>query len=229
MDAKKTGQFICKLRKEKNLTQAALAERLSISNRTVSKWENGDGMPDISTLPELAGALGVSVDELLDGQRDEKRADIKVEEIASRDNLDNIFLISYIAALFIGIFAAVLGGATEIYSLCFFKVLFYTHWEVMFAAISLFAVILSGLIFSIGAARLSVSYSPSEVKKKISRKVWLLSLILGIFPLTFLLRAVNWVFGIFHVPFTSLALLIPMTLGYVFAFFLLYRKFAVKG
>ena len=64
MDVRKTGSFICKLRKEKNLTQAALAEKLNISNRTISKWENGDGMPDISILPGLADALGVTIEQL---------------------------------------------------------------------------------------------------------------------------------------------------------------------
>ena len=69
MDAINTGKFICKLRKENNLTQASLAEKLNISNRTVSKWENGDGFPDITILPEIAKTLGVTVDELLSGQR----------------------------------------------------------------------------------------------------------------------------------------------------------------
>ena len=58
MDSKETGRFICALRKSKGLTQLALAELLGVSNRTVSKWETGEGMPDISLLPELAAALG---------------------------------------------------------------------------------------------------------------------------------------------------------------------------
>lgn len=224
MDAQKTGQFICKLRKENSLTQAALAEKLNISNRTISKWENGDGMPDISILPNLASTLGVSVDELLDGERDKKRADIKVEEIAGKENLDNFFLISYVTSLFIGIFAALLGGITEIYSLCFFKILFYTHWEVMFVAISLFCVILSGLIFSIGSIRLSVSYTKTEIKSKISRKAWLLALILGVFPLCFLMRITLWLFYIFHICFSSVALLSIFSAAYIIVFVFLYTK-----
>lgn len=57
MDSKKTGSFIAALRKEKKCTQAQLAEKLHVSNRTVSKWENGDGFPDITILPLLAETL----------------------------------------------------------------------------------------------------------------------------------------------------------------------------
>lgn len=69
MNSIKTGEFISRLRKEKGLTQIALANMLNISNRAVSKWENGDGFPDISILPNLAEALDVTVDELLAGER----------------------------------------------------------------------------------------------------------------------------------------------------------------
>jgi transcriptional regulator with XRE-family HTH domain len=93
MDTKKTGRFISALRKEKGYTQAALAEILNVSNRTISKWENGDGYPDITILPDIAAAFEISVDELLAGERKPKEevADIKVTEIENKDNLLNIF------------------------------------------------------------------------------------------------------------------------------------------
>lgn len=69
MDQKKTGSFIASLRKKKGLTQQELADRLSISNKTVSKWECGDGMPDITLLPALAAELGVTSDDLLRGEK----------------------------------------------------------------------------------------------------------------------------------------------------------------
>lgn len=69
MDQKKIGQFIAMLRQEKGLTQAELGERLGVTNKTVSRWENGNYMPDISLLPQLAGELGVGVNELLSSQR----------------------------------------------------------------------------------------------------------------------------------------------------------------
>lgn len=90
MDAKEIGRFICSLRKSKGYTQSALAEMLGISNRTVSKWETGDGLPDISMLPELAKVLGVSVDEILAGKRVQAGdCAVKVEEVENKDNLLN--------------------------------------------------------------------------------------------------------------------------------------------
>ena len=62
------GAVIRELREKKQLTQAELAEKLYISDKTVSKWENGKGYPDISLLEGLANALGVSVAELLSGK-----------------------------------------------------------------------------------------------------------------------------------------------------------------
>ncbi len=69
MDQEKTGSFICGLRKEKGMTQAALAERLHVSDKAVSRWETGRGFPDINSLETLAEELSVSVAELLRGER----------------------------------------------------------------------------------------------------------------------------------------------------------------
>ena len=63
-----TGAIIRELREKKQLTQAELAEQLFVSDKTVSKWENGKGYPDLSLLEGLAGALDVSVAELLSGK-----------------------------------------------------------------------------------------------------------------------------------------------------------------
>ena len=62
-----TGAVIKNLREKKNLTQAELAEKLNVSDKTISKWENAKGYPDISLLEPLANSLGVSVAELLSG------------------------------------------------------------------------------------------------------------------------------------------------------------------
>ena len=68
MDAKKIGAFIAAARRARGLTQQQLAEKLGITNRAVSKWETGQGLPDIVLLPDLAAALGVTVDALLAGE-----------------------------------------------------------------------------------------------------------------------------------------------------------------
>jgi len=61
----KFAKKVAELRKEKGLTQAELAEKLSLSPQAISKWENGESLPDITTLPLLADILGVTIDELL--------------------------------------------------------------------------------------------------------------------------------------------------------------------
>ena len=75
MDQKKTGQFLKTLRKEKQITQEALAEILHVSNRTVSRWETGSNMPDISLLVELAEFYQVSITEIIDGERKSENMD----------------------------------------------------------------------------------------------------------------------------------------------------------
>ncbi len=71
MEQIKTGKFIAELRKEKGMTQEQLGAKLGVNSRSVSRWENGHGMPDISLLLELADVLGVTVQELLEGSRQE--------------------------------------------------------------------------------------------------------------------------------------------------------------
>ena len=68
-----TGEVIRGLREKRRLTQRDLAQRLSVSDKTVSKWETGRGLPDITLLEPLAGALSVSVTELLSGDCAENR------------------------------------------------------------------------------------------------------------------------------------------------------------
>lgn len=69
MDQKKVGQFLKTLRKEKNITQEVLAETLNVSSRTVSRWETGSNMPDISLLVGLSEFYQVSIPEIIDGER----------------------------------------------------------------------------------------------------------------------------------------------------------------
>lgn len=69
MNIEETGKLISEIRKEKGLTQKQLAERLGVSDRTISKWERGAGFPDVSLLTPLADILGCSVTELLNGTR----------------------------------------------------------------------------------------------------------------------------------------------------------------
>ncbi len=69
-----TGKFISQKRKEKNLTQEQLAEKLGVSNKTISKWETGKCMPDYSVIKSLCEELDVTVAELMDGESAEEKS-----------------------------------------------------------------------------------------------------------------------------------------------------------
>ena len=69
MNQIKTGKFIAQIRKEKGMTQRQLADELLISDKTVSKWETGKGMPEVSLMMPLCEFLGINVNELLTGER----------------------------------------------------------------------------------------------------------------------------------------------------------------
>lgn len=68
MDNKKTGKFISLCRKQKGMTQQELANMIGITNKSISKWETGEGSPDINNLLILAKLLEVSVEEILEGE-----------------------------------------------------------------------------------------------------------------------------------------------------------------
>ena len=81
------GKYIAKKRKEKNLTQAQLAERLNVSNKTISKWENVNCMPDYSVIEILCRELDITISELMDGE------DAKKELKEEPNNIQLMFLI----------------------------------------------------------------------------------------------------------------------------------------
>ena len=79
MDNIQTGKLIAELRKKQGFTQQQLADKLNLSNKTISKWESGSGSPDISNLPVLAEALEISVDELLNGELNQLKSDTNLD------------------------------------------------------------------------------------------------------------------------------------------------------
>ena len=84
MDKNTTGRFIAELRKQKGFTQKELAENLMVTDKAISRWETGKGLPDTSLLKPLGDVLGVSVTELLSGK--------KTEEVDMKERADNIIL-----------------------------------------------------------------------------------------------------------------------------------------
>ena len=69
MDMVKMGSFLAELRKENNLTQAELGEKLGVTNKTISRWETGNYMPPVEMLEELSNMYGMSINELLSGKK----------------------------------------------------------------------------------------------------------------------------------------------------------------
>ena len=80
MNQQKTGEFLKRLRKEKGLTQEQLAEKFYVSSRTVSRWETGSNMPDLSILIELADFYDVDIREIIDGERKGENMDQETKD-----------------------------------------------------------------------------------------------------------------------------------------------------
>lgn len=118
MDNKKVGSFILELRKKKNMTQQELGDKLNVTNKAVSKWENGDGYPEITTIPDLAEVLEVTTSELMNGEIKSENEDkevikdinenLKINNELTEDNNTKIILLITASAFFIGIFTCML-------------------------------------------------------------------------------------------------------------------------
>jgi len=80
MDQIKIGNFIKELRKEQKLTQEELAEKFNVARRTVSRWENGNNMPDLDILMELSDFFDVDLREILDGERKSEKMNEELKE-----------------------------------------------------------------------------------------------------------------------------------------------------
>lgn len=106
MDQKKTGEFLKQLRKEKGITQEQLAEQFLVSGRTVSRWETGSNMPDLSILVALADFYHVDIREIIDGEKKSKNIDKELKEtvrkIAEYSNEDKLKVTRRLHWLFIG-------------------------------------------------------------------------------------------------------------------------------
>lgn len=138
MDLKKIGNFIASCRKNKKLTQEQLASKLNISDRAISKWERGLSLPDASIMIELCEILGITVNELLSGEKIEKDSYSKkaekllVEMTNQKEVSDKAFLN----------FEIVVGVITFVFSfLIIFIVAYLEHTSVIKESTSLLIVI----------------------------------------------------------------------------------------
>lgn len=191
MDSKKIGKFIALNRKKKGLTQEQLGEKLGVSNKTISRWENGNYMPDLSLLEPLSKELGISLNELLAGEYIEKEKMIEYSEQNIKTTIDytkkkinhehkkiSAFLIG--SGIFICIFAfAVLPSENswgQIYSLIglllivsgiYRELPFTSYWKKGAASAAVFFLILS-MFFIIDYIRVIQLKQPPAYRYKIT-------------------------------------------------------------
>lgn len=115
MDQIKIGRFIAAMRKEQSYTQKQLAEKLDISDKTISKWETGNGMPEVSLMLPLCNVLNISVNELLSGERltehsyHERAEENMVKLIQEKDDKKKVVLALLLSlVLLIAVFCVIL-------------------------------------------------------------------------------------------------------------------------
>ena len=107
------GKFISQKRKEKSLTQEQLAEKLGVSNKTVSKWETGKCMPDYSVVKTLCDELEITVAELMDGEKSEEKSVRTYDEEQIMDLLKKTQNLEKQKELLYGILLIVMGIALQ--------------------------------------------------------------------------------------------------------------------
>ncbi len=122
MDQQKIGSFLKELRKEKAITQEQLADKFNVSSRTVSRWENGNNMPDLDILIDISDFYEVDLRDILNGERKESQNDVN-DSILQAVNYSNteaekynkrIFICEVVAVVLIVL--AVMVKETSIYS-----------------------------------------------------------------------------------------------------------------
>ncbi|MDO4365103.1 MAG: helix-turn-helix transcriptional regulator [Clostridia bacterium] len=119
MDNKKIGLFIAEKRKNQNLTQKQLADKIGVTDKAVSRWETGKGMPEVSLLQPLSEALGVSLCELLNGETVEQNDNSKitdeiiVDTLKTADEKNKIvkFLVAVLAFVLLAAVLVIVGFA----------------------------------------------------------------------------------------------------------------------
>lgn len=141
MDQKKIGQFLKTLRKEKNITQEVLAETLNVSSRTISRWETGNNMPDISLLIELSQFYQVSISEIIDGERKSEKMKQETKDTVIKIAEYNINKIHIEKMKIISIFFIIFGVFIMISALSIFPN--ESSWGCIYA-------IFGGIILTVG-------------------------------------------------------------------------------
>ncbi len=153
MEQNMIGKFISTCRKEKGFTQMQLAEKLNITNRAVSKWETGKSMPDASIMLELCEILGITVNELLSGERikmedykkkaEENLIELQAKKEKAQKDFDflskiliPVFLLFFVLNMVLNFYFpeknynGLLGFASFIIAVMFFVAWFFKYYEI---------------------------------------------------------------------------------------------------
>lgn len=167
MNAQKCGKFITELRKEKNLTQKDLANELNVSDKAISRWETGKGFPDVDSLQSLSKFFGITINELLAGEKVETKT---IEEIAeeniisaivetekSRKTKKSTIILSIIVALIL-LIPLLKGSIESIIDLLWKYTLIKEPWLVIFNLFISLCIFLAGLVVYKGHYKLLHSY-----------------------------------------------------------------------
>ncbi len=163
MDQIKTGKFIAGLRKEKGLTQAQLAEKLNITDRAISKWETGKSMPDSSIMLELCSILGITVNELLSGERIEmndfeEKANENLLELKRKDEKN--FKLNTVISI---IYTVVMLTSIVICGICDFSISGSFTWSLITFAAIIYAWLISIPMIYLGQRGVKVSLISTSI------------------------------------------------------------------
>lgn len=148
MNQKKIGIFLKELRKEKQITQEQLAEYLNVSNRSVSRWETGNNLPDLDILIQLSKYYDVQLIEILEGEKmkEEKHLETTVQKVAEYGNEEKLKLTRLMNFFFI------LGVVSNLIYLIltmldYTSIELYNHIAMFFLGIS-FGVLVVGVVYT---------------------------------------------------------------------------------
>lgn len=226
MDYIKTGDFLKSLRKANGLTQEEVANHLLVSPKTVSRWECGDGLPDINIISDVAALYNVTVDEILKGERKIKEDNLKEETINFKNkNRDKALMTSILKPFNIYLIVAV-----SISLLCLLVGLCTIHLYMVGVVIMFFGIVIPTILLIIGIkitnekTKDNEEIIDEELKQKIKNKIFFRALnLFDVLCLNILALAITFLVIGFTSNGDSLLLDLFITFTAVLLFYLIIR------
>ena len=191
MDTIKVGAFLKELRKEHNLSQEQLADKFNVSSRSISRWENGNTMPDISIMIELADFYDIDIRDLLRGERKSEKMEENLKEtlemVAEYTEADKAKILKKVYICGVGTLI------TSVASLIFFFITYFWDTEIFLTP---FLLILASGIFGINTMLAGLQLKGKMSKKRnkkliaISVTIWVVLAIIILLFMTFVLPTI---------------------------------------